>query len=304
MLRKRLGKTDLQVSALSLGTAELGLDYGISTAGEARRPSEEQAHDILHFALDQGINLIDTARAYGEAEAIIGRALKHRRSEYVLASKVLPKPGDASLVRTQLEQSLLALQTDYVDIMMIHSRADQMNPDTEAYEQIARARQNGSVRFIGTSVYGPEAAAAAICCGWFDCIEVGYNLLDRRIEKCIIDLAREKNVGIIARSVLLKGALSERCLLLPESLAALKLCVAKLAEIAGSLQRLPELAYRYVCNNTIPQSALVGTASKAELEACIRYLENGPLPIDQVNAIDSVRFKDDQLLNPGNWPQF
>ncbi len=131
MHRKRLGKTNLQVSALSLGTVEIGLDYGISEQGEARHPSEADAHKLLHFALDRGINLIDTARAYGEAEAIIGRALKTRRREYILASKVMPRPGAPSLVRAQLEEGLAALQTDHVDIMMIHSRADQIEPDEE-----------------------------------------------------------------------------------------------------------------------------------------------------------------------------
>lgn len=302
MHRKRLGKTNLQVSALSLGTVEIGLDYGISEQGEARHPSEADAHKLLHFALDQGINLIDTARAYGEAEAIIGRALKTRRREYILASKVMPRPGAPSLVRGQLEEGLAALQTDHVDIMMIHSRADQIEPDEETLAPIARAQRDGLVRFIGTSVYGPEAAARAIECGWFDCIEVGYNALDRRIESHVLELAERKDVGVIARSVLLKGALSERYTFLPDELSPLKRCVSELASIAGSVQKLPELAYRYVCNRSVPHSALAGTASEAELAACIEYLALGPLASDQIDAIQSVRLKDETLMNPGNWP--
>ena len=303
MVRKRLGKTNLQVSALSLGTVEIGLDYGISEHGEARRPTEQDAHDLLHFAVDHGINLIDTARAYGDAEAIIGRALKNRRSEYILASKVMPRPEAPSLVRTQLEESLAALQTDHVDIMMIHSRAEQIEPDTETLALIAQAQRDGLVRFIGTSVYGPDAAARAIECGWFDCVEVGYNALDRRIESRVLDLAERRDVGVIARSVLLKGALSERYTFLPESLAPLKHCVSELASIAGSVQKLPELAYRYVCNRPVPHSALAGTASRAELAACISYLESGPLSADQISAIQSVRLEDETLMNPGNWPR-
>lgn len=304
MIRKRLGRTNLQVSALSLGTVEIGLDYGISEGGETRRPSEQDAHDLLHFALDHGINLIDTARAYGDAEAIIGRALKTRRSEYILASKVMPKPEIPSLVRTQLEESLVALQTDRIDIMMIHSRAEQIDPDRDTFKPIAEARREGLVRFIGTSVYGPEAAERAVECGWFDCIEVGYNPLDRRIESGVTDLAEKRDVGVIARSVLLKGALSERCALLPEALEPLKRCIAQLALVAGSVQKLPELAYRYVCSKSVPHSALAGTASKAELAACIDYLALGPLAEDQTCAIRSVRLEDERFLNPGNWPQF
>src|SRR5215475_14557030 len=102
MRYKRLGRTNLKISELALGTVELGLDYGIASDGEARRPAESDARDLLHFALDCGINLIDTARAYGVAERIIGCALKDRRQEYILASKVLP--GD---VRSQVETSLV-----------------------------------------------------------------------------------------------------------------------------------------------------------------------------------------------------
>lgn len=303
MRRKRLGRTNLQVSALSLGTVEIGLDYGLSEKGEAHRPSEADAHELLHFALDHGINLIDTARAYGEAEAIIGRALKNRRSEYILASKVMPQPGTASVIRTQLEESLSALQTDRVDIMMIHSRAEQIEPDGETFAPLARAQSEGLVRFLGTSVYGPEAAMWAIECGWFDCIEVGYSLVDRRIEARVLEAAETRDVGVIARSVLLRGALSERFVFLPDSLAPVKDCVAELASIAGSVQQLPELAYRYVCNRSIPHTALAGTASKAELGACIEYLELGPLAAEQTNAIQTVHLEDEKLMNPGNWPR-
>jgi len=282
MRRKRLGRTNLQVSALSLGTVEIGLDYGISEHGEAHRPSEAEAHELLHFALDRGINLIDTARAYGNAEAIIGRALQTRRSEYILASKVMPQPGAPSVVRAQLQESLVALQTDHVDIMMIHSRAEQTEPDRETF--------------------APTAAMRAIECGWFDCIEVGYSPIDRRIETRVLEAAETRDVGLIARSVLLRGALSERFTFLPDALDPLKRCVSELASIAGSVQKLPEFAYRYVGNGPVPHTALVGTASKAELAACINYLELGPLTAEQISAIQNVHLEDEKLMNPGNWP--
>ena len=298
MRRKTLGRTNLEISELSLGTVELGLDYGI----DAIRPSEGEACDLLHFALDRGINLIDTARAYGDAERIIGRALEHRRHEYVLISKVLPHPGQPAEVRSQVETSLATLRTDHVDVMMIHCRVGQVLPDSETLEQLDKLRQEGKIRFIGSSVYGPEAATAAVDCGWFDCIEVGYSALDRRIETQMLALAEAKGIGVIARSVLLKGALSERYLLLPEALHSLKECIRQLAQLAGSASRLPELAYRYVCSGPLPHSALIGTASRAEIDACIGYLELGPLSPEEIHSIQSIHLDDDRWLNPGNWP--
>src|SRR5882757_1318545 len=98
MRLRRLGRTSLDVSVISLGTVELGLDYGIERDGESLRPNESVAAELLNAALDSGVNLIDTARAYGSAESIIGRAIGHRRSEYVLVSKVKPHPGDPARV--------------------------------------------------------------------------------------------------------------------------------------------------------------------------------------------------------------
>jgi hypothetical protein len=65
---------------------------------------------------------------------------------------------------------------------------------------------------------------------------------------------------------------------------------------------LPELAYRYVCGGVLPHSALIGTASRAEIEACIGYLELGPLSPEEIHAIQSIHLDDDRWLNPGNWP--
>lgn len=299
MRRKRWGRTNLDVSELSLGTVELGLDYGI---GDGQRPSEWEASELLHFALDRGINLIDTARAYGDAERVIGKALKGRRQEYVLVSKVLPTPEEPVKVRSQVEESLAQLQTDHVDVMMVHCRANQTLPDDGTVDVLKTLRREGKILYLGASVYGPEAAIAAVNCGSFDCIEVGYSVLDRRIEVAALPLAAEKDVGVIVRSVLLKGALSERYLLLPNALESIKQSIAQLASIAGGVSRLPELAYRYVCNRPVPQSALIGTARREEIDECIRYMKRGPLSPDEIQAVQKVQITEEQWLNPGNWP--
>lgn len=299
MRRVRWGRTGLEVSRLSLGTVELGLDYGI---GGEKRPSERAARELLHFALDHGVNLIDTARAYGDAERIIGGALKGRREEYVLVSKAIPAPADPLSVKRQMEESLSQLQTDHVDVMMVHCRGEQAFADEGTIEVLERLRDEGKIRFLGASVYGPEAMKTAVESGWCDCVQVGYSALDRRIEAEALPLATERDVGVVARSVLLKGALSERYLELPPALDALKQAIEQLAAIAGSVARLPELAYRYVWSQPVPQSALIGTARRNEIEQCIESLERGPLSPDEIFAIQQVRVTEERWLNPGNWP--
>src|SRR5690242_16400292 len=111
-----LGRTGLHVSEISLGTVEIGMDYGIDGA---RRPSEADACRLLHGALDLGINFIDTARAYGDSEAIIGRALHGRRNDVVLVSKV--QVADRAAMFASVSESLRQLKTDYLDVLMLHS---------------------------------------------------------------------------------------------------------------------------------------------------------------------------------------
>jgi aryl-alcohol dehydrogenase-like predicted oxidoreductase len=295
MQKRRLGRTNLEVSELALGTVELGLDYGI---GAAERPTEAAAAALLHFALDQGINLIDTARAYGEAERIIGTALKGRRHEYVLVSKVQPRAED---VPRLVEESLRKLQTDHIDIILLHC-GNEPSPDDEATRALERCRDAGMVRFIGASVYGTAAPLNAIESGRYDCLEIAYSVLDRRPEAEVLPAAESADIGILARSVLLKGALSTRYRKLPDALDGLKRHVEQLAAIAGSIDHLPEFAYRYVLGRTPPHSALIGTASIDELRTGIGYATRGPLPPGQVAAARSVSVEDERWLNPGLWP--
>jgi aryl-alcohol dehydrogenase-like predicted oxidoreductase len=310
MRYRRLGRTGLNVSEISLGTVEIGMPYGIAENGHVAVPDESSAGRLLNHALDVGVNFIDTARAYGESEAIIGRALRNRRQEYFLTSKVVSPHGQNSgvaqvrdLTTASVQESLRLLQTDYIDLMMIHCRAAEILPDQIVFETLLGFKDAGRIRKIGASVYGEEAPVAAINHGGFDCLQIAYSVLDRRLESRVFPLAEEMDVGLVARSVLLKGALSDRYRHLPAALAGLKTRVQQLETLASQQDMtLPELAYRYVISQKIPQTALVGTASIEELDQVIRFAESGPLSDDQITALRSMPMAEAHDLNPGNWP--
>jgi 1-deoxyxylulose-5-phosphate synthase len=276
MRYRKWGNTGLLVSELSLGTVELGLDYGIQATGETLRPSQDEAAALLNRALDLGINVIDTARAYGEAEEIIGRALEGRRREFVLVTKAA-----SDRVEESLAESLRRLRTDYVDVLMLHCRADE-TPDP-------RLISKGMARFTGASVYGAHAPAG------FDCAQIAWNALDRRAEA--IDYG---GLALLARSVLLRGALSFRYSLLPPSLAPVRAAIAQLERLGLPL---PELAYRYVLSQAQPVTALVGTGRLSELEQCCEYASRGPLPPDVLAAIARIHVEE-ALLDLSRWPPF
>ena len=199
---RRLGRTGLQVSEIGLGTVELGLEYGIAVERTKRLPSRDEAAQVLNQALDSGINYIDTARAYGVSEEIIGWALKSRRKEYILASKVggrgCANEGDGSLrthVTSSVRQSLQALQTDVIDLMQLHSVSAEEIRRGEMADILQEIQKAGSIRFLGATTYGEEAALAALEDGRYDCIQIAYNVLDREPETRVLPLAQSKNVG-------------------------------------------------------------------------------------------------------------
>ncbi len=296
MIRKRFGRTGLSISALSLGTVELGMDYGLP--GSNSRPTTEAAVRLLHHALDRGINHLDTARAYGEAEAILGAALEGRRREVVITTKVVVHPELAALTES-VETSLRMLRTDYVDVVMLHTAPKDELANNEVAQHLLKLRDAGKFRFLGASVYGTQAALEAIEAGVFDCLQIAFSPLDRRPETELFAVAEEADVGLIARSVLLKGALSERYKTLPESYGELKAAVARLEALGIPL---PELGYRYVMGEPRLASALAGTAHQHELDELLRYAEAGPLPEDVVAAIRREPMVSEQWLNPGLWP--
>ena len=310
MNTRRLGRTGLRVSEISLGTVELGMDYGMPVAGENRRPAEGTAARLLNRALDLGINFIDTARAYGTSEEVIGRALKGRRQEYILATKVAPPEAgelsDAEVRRHvggSIADSLRALQTDVIDLLQIHSASAEIIRRGQVIEAIQAAQRTGQVRFAGATTYGDEAALAALEDGRYDCLQAAYHLADRYLEEKVLPLARQKDVGIVVRSVLLRGLLTHRHTFIPAQLAELRAAIQQLGALAGAEgASLPELAYRFVLGHPAVATALVGTSRLPELEAALEFAGRGPLPPGLLDRIQSVVVGDRDQLNPSTWP--
>jgi aryl-alcohol dehydrogenase-like predicted oxidoreductase len=307
---RQLGRTGLSVSEIGLGTVELGLDYGVPVAGEHLRPTEEQAARLLNRALDLGVTFIDTARAYGASEEVIGRALKGRRGEYILASKLAPirEEGqpDRELrdqVKASIAESLRMLQTDVIDLLQLHHAPVDVVKSGRVLAAAREAQRSGAVRFIGASTYGEDAPLAVLAAGGgYDTLQVAYNLADRTLEAKVLPLAQQ-GVGIIVRSVLLRGVLTHRYTYLPHQLADLKSAIARLSSLVGAeAGSLPEMAYRFVLANPAVSTALVGTARIEELEAALAYADKGRLPPALVSAIREINVSDRSQLIPSNWP--
>jgi aryl-alcohol dehydrogenase-like predicted oxidoreductase len=217
MQYRTLGRTGIKVSPYALGAMMFGLPPG--------NPDHDDSVRIIHKALDAGINFVDTADAYsrGESEEIVGQALKGRRDDVVLATKVhLPMGDDPNQrgssrrwIMTEAENSLRRLQTDWIDLYQIH-RPD---PDTDIEETLSALSDlihSGKVRVIGSSTM---PASDIVEAQWtaerrglerFRTEQPPYSILSRGIEAEVLPVAQRYGMGTLVWSPLAKGMLTGR----------------------------------------------------------------------------------------------
>ncbi|MCX6044637.1 MAG: aldo/keto reductase [Chloroflexi bacterium] len=310
---RTLGRTQLAVSPLALGTVELGMDYGINAPGHFGRPSEAAAIRLVHRALEAGINLIDTARAYGESETILGKALRDRRDQVVLATKVNTLLSDGTTPTGQalrrhmvasLETSLRELQTETIDIWQIHNVSEAVLAQHATIAEVfAEAKQQGKIRWSGGSFYGATLPELALQDDLYDVIQVTYSVFDQRLVDRVFPLAQAKAVGITVRSVLLKGALTERAEHLPEHLAELRAQsrhYRQLVETSGLNLSPAQAALAYALAQPQIGAVLVGIRTEEELQDDLAALAAN-LPPAFIAQLTALRIDDENLLNPGGW---
>jgi aryl-alcohol dehydrogenase-like predicted oxidoreductase len=310
---RRLGRSGLEVGAIALGTVELGMDYGINAPGHYGRPHEDAAIRLVHRAVDAGINLIDTARAYGESEAVLGKALEHRRGQVILATKVSTRLPDGSMptgevlrlhMLGQLETSLKLLQTDYVDLWQLHSVDDKELAQRETIAAVFdEVKRSGKVGWVGGSFYGAEWPAIALGYNLFDTIQVTYSVFDQRLADHVFALASAHDAGILVRSVLLKGALTERADHLPDHLEPLRARSRRyrqLVQEAGLGLSPAQVALVFALAQPQIGAALVGVRSEEELQEHLQAVD-ATLPADLMAQLTALRTDDELLLNPGLW---
>lgn len=313
MPMRTLGRTGLQISAFALGTVELGLEYGITAPGHSGRPAREEAITLVHRALDAGINLIDTARAYGTSEEILGDALKGRRNDVIIASKVVtqgiggvPITGDdlRRHMLASLDQSLSALQTDYLDIWQIHNVDRNVIAEAELIAEVfADVQAQGKVRYVGGSFYGTDYPLQALALNLFDVMQITYSILDQRLTDSFFPLATAANIGIFARSVLLKGALTERAEHLPAHLEELRMRSRALREliVGNKLSATSaQVAIGFALAQPAIHAVLIGVSNEIELRSNLHSLTLDLSPA-MMERLASLRLDDADLLNPGTW---
>jgi len=317
MRYRTLGGTGIQVSAYCLGAMMLG-EWG--------NKDHEDGVRIVHAALDAGINFVDTADVYshGESEEIVGRALKGRRDEVVLATKVHANMGTGEntsgnsrrWIRYEVEQSLRRLGTDWIDLYQIH-RPDPRTDIEETLSVLTDLIREGKVRAIGCSTFPAELIVEA---HWaaerrglerFRCEQPPYSLLVRGVETEVLPVCQKYGMGVISWSPLAGGFLSgayHRDQAAPVSSRASRLpdrydlklpvnqrkldAVDALTKLAGEAGiSLIHLAIAFVIRHPAVTAAIIGPRTMEHLESQLGAAE---VTLDEA-TLDRI----DEIVPPG-----
>jgi uncharacterized protein len=202
MIYRRLGKTDLMVSAIGFGGIPI------------QRISREEASNVMKRASELGINYIDTARGYGVSEEYIGEALKGSRDKWIIATKSMSRTKE--LMQKDIETSLKNLQTDYIDLYQIHNPKDEsvLNEvinEGGALEALLEAKSQGKIRHIGVTIHSIGTLKVAVEKGVFETIMFPYSLVETQAEE-VFKRARELDLGIIAMKPMAGGVITDASL--------------------------------------------------------------------------------------------
>ena len=194
MERRQFGKTDMQVSVLGFGGAEIGFEGA----------TEETVARLLKGALDAGLNVIDTGECYEGSEELIGKTVADRRADYYLFTKCGHPRGigsedwsTASLLES-IERSLRRLRTDRLDLIQLHTCSETVLRKGDAIAALQTAREKGYARYLGYSGDG-RAARYAVECGAFDTLQTSINIADQEGIDLVLPGAREQQLGVIAK---------------------------------------------------------------------------------------------------------
>ncbi len=321
---RAFGRTGLQVSAIGFGCWETGGSYGSF--------HEDEVIHAVHRALDLGINCFDTAEGYGfgRSESLLAKALGARRKDVILVTKfgIYQNEGkwyrDSSRAQAlaAIERSLNYLQTDYVDVYLVHwpHREIPFEEPMRALEEIVQA---GKARFVGISNFKADEIATCMAARRVDVGQYGYHLFDRRMEREVFPYCLEQGIGMMAYGSLAHGLLTGAftpqttfeendwrrngrafglSLFTPENFPKNVAVVEELKQIAAQRGKsVAHLALRWVLANPVISVGLVGFRRPQEVEEVISNFDGWSLSPAELAQIDAAFAKHGVDPAPPAW---
>lgn len=280
-----LGRSDLRISRIGLGCMSL-------------QPSDAASVQLIHHAIDNGVNYLDTADLYdrGFNEEMVGQAIKGKRDGLVVATKVgnrLNADGkswdwDASkayIIRA-VEESLRRLSTDYIDLYQLHGGTidDPIDETISAFEKL---KEQGKIRYYGISSIRPNVIRAWLQQSSLVSIMMQYSLLDQRPAEECLDLIQASGVSVVARGAIAQGLLVNKSprAYLQRTLNEVELARNLVHRYNGQSRTAAQTAMWYVLHHPAVSAVVAGVSSTDQLQEAIRLFEVPALTIEEYDAL-------------------
>ena len=289
-----------ELSKITLGTVQLGMNYGI--ANNDGQPSSEKSFSMLNCALENGITSLDTARAYGNSEDVIGAFLKETKNIPFITSKLkIGLPQDAAekeveaAMYNSVETSLSKLGIKKLDCLMLHSATEMTTYGEIVSKTLADMIKKGYTSMVGASVYQPEELDIMLQNDIYEATQVPMSVFDQKlIHKGYIKRLKEKNIAVFVRSVFLQGVffLEPEKITDPILLEYAKPYIEMLREYCKTENMsIAEFAISYIRDVEGVTSLVLGADTKEQVMENIRYI-NAPVISEKTRNELSEKFKE------------
>ena len=285
---------------LILGTVQMGLAYGINnTVGKV---SLENSHGILKYAYDQGIQILDSAEAYGNAHKVIGSFHNdHPNKTFEVITK-LPHQFDTD-INDKVNTYLSELSVNQLHALLFHSFSS-YKENTNNFHVLMDLKAKGKIKYIGVSVYTNEEIEAVLLNHDVDIIQLPFNLFDNsNLRGEILEKAKTKGKTIHTRSALLQGLFFKEINSDNHTVQSLKNELMFLSNVSKtSKMSIAQLALNYCAQQTTIDNVLIGVDSKEQLEEHIASLKQA-INEETIQKINTIKVANINLLNPSLWNQ-
>lgn len=287
-------------SKLILGTVQFGLDYGVNnTTG---KPSKVNIKSILDSAFNSGIQLLDTAEAYGDSQNKIGEYHNNSTNKFNVITKFSSNVDGFSLnIIERVYNNLKILNVDKLYCYMFHSFND-FNKYFEKYrKELLILKRDGIINNIGVSLYSNDEFESVLEFDEITLIQLPFNLLDNNNKRGnILKKAKAKRIEIHTRSVFLQGLFFKNSSDLSIKIKPLRPYLNLLNDLCDEEYKMNDLALNYVCNQNNIDKVLIGVDNVDQLESNI-LSEKKNIEKELIEKIEVINVKETKILNPSNW---
>ncbi|MEE6257227.1 aldo/keto reductase [Plantactinospora sonchi] len=315
MRYRELGRSGLSVSEIGYGAWGIGESAWVGA-------TEDESVRALHRAIDLGVNLVDTARGYGESERIVGRVVRERAgNEVLVATKVPPRNGlwpapggldpaetfPGGHIRESLETSLRASGLDHFDVLQFHVWSDDWVGRGDWLETVVELKREGKIRLFGVSIndHEPDNALALVRSGAVDSVQVIYNIFDQAPADTLLPACQEHGVGVIVRVALDEGGLTgqvtadttfpagdfrNRYFRDDRPAEVERRVAAIVADLGITTEQIAEYALRFVLSSPAVSTVIPGMRSVRNVERNVAVSDGRPLTADQLAILARHRW--------------